>query len=119
MLDELSIQLLSALDKLAGGGNFSVVEEEDILRLVPANGEEIARRMSYLEDRQFIDIRYAEAGEYCVRVLAAGRGYGATVAREKREVRRERRDLFLAATVGAFAGGALSGCIVLLLSLAV
>lgn len=119
MLDELSGELLAALDTLVEGGGFKIVEEEDILHLVPAAAEEISRRMSYLEDKRLIDLKYAEAGEYCVRILAAGRGYGMQAAREKKAEQKERRDLFLASALGAFAGGALSGLLVLLISLLV
>lgn len=119
MLDEQTGALLSALDTLVEGGGFKIVEEEDLLRLVPLPQEEIARRMAYLEDRRLIDLRYAEAGEYCVRILAAGRGYGLQAAREKKAEQRERRDLFAASTLGAFAGGALSAGLVLLISLLV
>ncbi len=119
MLDELSAGVLSALNALVGGAGYSIVEEGDISRVYPAAGEEIAKAIAALEDRRLIDLRYAEAGEYCVRVLAAGRGYGLQAEREKREERRERRDLFLASALGAFAGSALSAGLVLLISLLV
>lgn len=119
MLDETSGRLLEALTALGEGGGYKVVEEEELMRLVPANADEIARRMAYLEDRRLIDLRYAEAGEYCVRVLAAGRSYGAAAALEKREEKRERRDLLLVSFFGAFAGGAAAAALMLLLSLAV
>lgn len=119
MLDELTGELLSALNTIVEGGGFKIVEQEDILRLVPATAEEIAKRMSLLEDKRLIDLKYAEAGEYCVRVLAAGRGYGVQAARERQEEKKERRDLFFASLLGAFAGGALSGGLVLLISLLV
>ena len=119
MLDELSGGLLAALNALVEGGGFKIVEQEDILRLVHADAEEVARRMSCLEERRLIDLKYAEAGEYCVRILAAGRGYGMQAAREKQAERKERRDIFLSSALGAFAGGALSGLLVLLISLLV
>ncbi len=113
------MRLLSALNTLAEGGGFKIVEEADILRLVPANAEEIARRMAYLEDRQFIDLRYAEAGEYCVRVLAAGRVCVAAADREKGEKVRFSRKIFLCAMLGSFAGGLLAGTVAFLIALAV
>ena len=119
MLDELSGELLTALNALADGVGFKVVEEGELLRLVPASSEELSRRMSYLEDRRLIELRYAEAGEYCVRILPAGRSYGMQTAREQAAQKRSRRDLFLASALGAFAGGALSGSIVLIISLLV
>ncbi len=119
MLDEISGALLAALNEYCEGGGFKIVEEADLLRLVPATQEELSRRMSYLEDKRFIELRYAEDGAYCVRILPAGRGYGLQVKREQAEKTRSRRDLFFASALGAFAGGALSGTIVLLLSLLV
>ena len=90
-----------------------MVEEGELL-FGGEDGESIKGMLGFLEDRGYLQLRYAQDGEYCVRILPEGRLYFERAAAERREeVRRSRREA-LVAFLGALAGGILSGGIVAL-----
>ena len=116
MLDEASEKLLAALANDPGGG-FRVVEEGELC--TGLSPEQFSRSMSLLEAQGLLELRYAEDGAYCLRLLPASRGYIERERSEALRARKNRRDFFLFSMLGAFAGGALSGGIVLMISLLV
>ncbi len=119
MLDEASAQLLSALSALIVGGGYKIVEEGELAPRLPLTGEELTRSLALLEEKRLIDVRYAEGGAFCLRLLPAGRSYAERVERERLDAKKRNRESLLYAALGAFLGGALSGAAVLLLSLLV
>lgn len=109
MLDERTSLLLAAINEYCGEGSFKIAEEGELLRRFPAqmgvDGESLRAMLVYLGDRRYIDVRYAEEGEYCVRPLPEGRIYFERTQAERRESRRRRRDGVVFALIGSFAGG--------------
>lgn len=117
MLDERSEALLSAVNGLCPDGGFKIVEEQELARSVPMEAGDVGRLLSYLAEKDFIEIRYAEAGTYCVRTMPAGRSYAERSAYEKAERARGRRDTLLYSAFGAFIGGVLVSLLALLIGL--
>lgn len=118
MLDELSQNLLCALSQAMPSDGFNVVEESELSE-TGLSGEELFRAMSELEAQGLLEVRYAEGGAYCLRLLPASRGY---IERERRsgdEARKKEKLCFLFSMLGAFVGGLLSGGLVLAISLLV
>ena len=114
MLDRRTGYLLQKLNTLCTGAAFCIVEEEELL-FGGEDSESIKGMLGFLEDRNYLQLRYAQNGEYCVRILPEGRLYSERAAAEKREaVRRSRRES-LSAFLGALGGGILSGAIVALI----
>ena len=60
---------------------YEIFSDDDFLSLYPAalgvNKEEIARAVKTLDEEGYIDVRYAEGGNYCLSVLDKGRRYEA------------------------------------------
>lgn len=104
MLDEKSEEILSAVNDLCGGGGFKIVDEEDLRRALPAGEGDVGRILSFLEEKQLIELRYAEEGTYCVRTMPAGRSYAERSRLELCERERSRRDVLFYAALGAFLG---------------
>lgn len=108
MLDKRTGVLLSKLNEVCAEGSFKLVEEDELLSCFPArfgvDKEGLAQIMTYLEEHKYVEIRYAEEGEYCVCVLPEGRKYSETVREEKTTSSRRRRDTVLMTAVGAFLG---------------
>ena len=104
-LDERTGALLERLEALCPGGGYHILEESD---LAPCSeGEQTGEMLSYLADCRFLEMRYAENGTYCLRILPAGRAYAAHVREQARETRLRVRKTALYAFLGAFAGGLL------------
>ena len=70
-----------------------------------------------LSERRLIEIRYAEEGIYCVRVLAAGREYLPRRRQDAKEAASGRMRVFLCAALGGFAGGLFSALVLVALLL--
>ncbi len=113
MLDESSAALLAAIIGACPGGGFVILEEEELRRAMP-RGADVAKSLSCLEERRFIELRYAEDGTYCVRTMPAGRSYAERSEAENSERRRARRETFRYAFWGSFAGGSLGAVLLLL-----
>ena len=121
MLDERTGVLLNKINELCGESGYKIAEEGELLSCFPsymkADSGELKRNLLYLEERRYIDVKYAEDGVYCLCPLPEGRLYFET-AREKRyEGARRRRELFLTTALGAFLGAVLGSLLVLLLSI--
>ena len=121
MLDERTSILLDKINEICGEGGYKIAEESELLSCFPASmksdKDELKRILYYLEERRYIDVKYAEEGVYCLCPLPEGRLYFEN-AREKRfEGARRRREIFLTTALGAFTGGLLGSLLALLLSL--
>lgn len=115
MLDERTGLLLSAVNESCVNGSFKIVEEGELLRVFPktlgVDGQTLRAMLSYLEDRGYIEVGYAEEGEYCVRPLPEGRTYFERLKREGKARVRRRIEAFLLALFGGFTGGFLGALI--------
>lgn len=116
MLDENCAALLAAINGACIGGGFKIIEEQELARCLPEEGN-IVRMLSQLEEKKLIELRYAEEGTYCVRPMPAGRTFAERVQREKFEARRSRREVLVCAVLGAFFGAFTAALLVGLLEL--
>lgn len=113
MLDRRTGQLLEKLNALCARAAFCIVEEEELL-FAGEDGESIKGMLGFLKDRGYLELGYAEGGEYCVRILPEGRLYFERAAAEKREEQKRNLRESLCAFFGALGGAVLGGGIVAL-----
>lgn len=108
MLDEKEIALLEKINRLCGEGGFIIAEEGELLSSFPAgqtaSREELRRMLARLQERRYIDVKYAEEGEYCLTTLSEGRLYLETAWEKRREDARKRMGTLLFSALGAFLG---------------
>lgn len=116
MLDRRTEALLQKLNALCAGAAFCIVSEEDLL-LAGEDGASVKGMLDFLEDRGYLQLSYAEGGEYCVRILPEGRLYFERAAAKIKEEARRKKGEALCAFLGALAGGIVSGGIVALIAL--
>ena len=114
MLDRRTGTLLKKLNTLIKSAAFCMVEEEDLL-FAGEDGESIKGMLGFLEDRGYLELRYAEEGEYCMRILPEGRLYFERAAAENQEEKKRARVLMWCALLGAFIVGIFSGGLVALM----
>ena len=107
--------MLAAVNEACRGGGFKIIEEDELAGIVPK--EDIAKTLILLGEKKLIELRYADEGTYCVRTMPEGRSYLERLERENTEKNRGRRDLFLAAFLGSFAGGSAAAVLVALAAL--
>ena len=116
MLDERTSLLLNKINEICGEGGFKIAEEGELLAAFPKSAgveaEELRRILRYLEERRYIDVKYAEDGVYCLCPLPDGRLYFETAREQKAETVRRRRGALLLSAVGAFIGAALGSLLV-------
>ena len=89
-LDERTGALLERLERLCPGGGYHIFEAAD------------------LSDSHCVDVRYAEGGTYCLRVLPAGMVYAQQARERARESDLRNRRTAIFAFCGACAGGLLA-----------
>ena len=110
MLDRRTGSLLAKLNALCAKAAFCIVEEEELIS-PGEDSESVKGMLGFLQDRGYLELSYAEEGEYCVRILPEGRLYFERAAAERRdELRCTRREIlctFFGALLGAFLGGGL------------
>ena len=108
MLDRRTGILLNKLNELCTSTSFNMIEGKDLL-LEGEDGDSLKSIIDFLADKGYLELRYAEDEEYCVRMLPEGRLYSERAALEKREeARRSRKETvyaFFGALIGAFIGG--------------
>ncbi len=119
MLDVRSSRLLNRINTLCTGG-YKIVEESELLSCFPVSagvgGEELQRMIAYLEERGYIDVKYADGGQYCLCPLPDGRLYFETAREERTDLKRRRREMLLMTAAGAFFGAFLGALLVLLIA---
>lgn len=109
MLDERTSRLLDKINRLCGESGYKIAEEGELLSSLPqSDEEELSRLLHYLEERRFIDVKYAEEGVYCLCPLPEGRLYFERARGQRLEEIRRRKELFLWSFLGALAGGIFS-----------
>lgn len=119
MLDKRSSALLFKINTICSAGSYQIVEEGELLSCFPAKfgmgAEGLQRILSYLEERGFIEIKYADGGVYCISPLPDGRLYFENVLSERSEGARKKRNLFVLTVIGAFLGSFMGAAIACLL----
>ena len=109
MLDERTGVLLGAINGYCEKGSFKIVEEGELLRRFSpsagVDGECLKAMLNYLEEHKYIEVGYAEEGEYCLRPMPEGRLYFERIKRERKQTVRRRIDAVLCAVAGGFSGG--------------
>lgn len=109
MLDANTSALLEKINTICGEGGFRVVEEEDLLSALPApSAEGLRRALRDLREQNYIDLKYAEDGVYCLCPLPEGRRYADTVRERRNERACRRRETAIFSFLGGFCGSALS-----------
>lgn len=113
MLDGRTSALLEKINELCGGGGFKIAEEGELLSCFSEeiSQEQLKQMLSYLAERRYIDVKYAEEGVYCLCPLPEGRLYFETLKEKRREGARRRADAVLTSALGGFLG-ALVGSLV-------
>ena len=111
MLDQNCALLLRAIRKECGDGAFKIFTTDDLLAELPAKHtiapEVIAEMIRFLEEREYVQVKYRDSDSYCLTVLSKGRLYEENVTEHKRERRSLTRFVivsFLAGFLGAFCG---------------
>ncbi len=120
MLDERTSALLEKINELCGESGYKIAEESELLSCFPetikADKEELKRILNYLEERRYIDVKFAEEGVYCLCPLPEGRIYFEKLREARSEGARRRRENFLVALLGAFLGAFSGALLAILLS---
>lgn len=117
-MDGNVLGLLVAVNTLCEGTSWRIFDEADLSELLPAGqAENISAALEQLEARRLIDLRYAEGGTYCVRVLPAGRAYAARRQEEQAAAAYREHRIFRTAFWGGLAGAFVGAILALLFSL--
>lgn len=116
MLDRRTGRLLEKLNALCASAAFCLVDEEELL-FAGEDGESVKGMLGFLKDRGYLEIQYADGGEYCVRILPEGRLYFERERAERRDEKRRSRSVALCAFFGALLGAFLGGGAVTLVAL--
>ena len=116
MLDRRTDKLLKKLNLLCNSGGFCILESEELL-FDGEDDDSIKGMLGYLEDRKYLDMRYAEEGEYCIRLLPEGRLYSECEHRERETEKKRQKTLACCSALGAFFGALIGGGIVILIAL--
>ena len=118
MLDGRTSALLEKINGLCGEGGFKIAEEGDLLSCFPpsdgAGKADLKRMLADLEERRYIEVKYADEGVYCLCPLPEGRLYSEQARQRRLETRSRRREIFLFSLSGAFFGALMGALIVLL-----
>lgn len=121
MLDDRTSALLEKINTLCGESGYKIAEESELLSCFPekikADKEELKRILNYLEERRYIDVKFAEEGVYCLCPLPEGRIYFERERESRTEGVRRRRENFFTSLLGAFLGGLLGAILVQLIFL--
>ena len=111
MLNEKTLRLFAAVHETSGG-NFKIIEESDLVSLFPesegVDGAAVREMISALEEQNFVDVRYCDDGEYCLRSLSAGVNFLKEANAGKRKCplpyKAQLALVFLSALLGGFLG---------------
>lgn len=117
MLDERASALLEKINTLCGDGGFKIAEEGELLSCLSAGAtkEDVKNALRTLEERRYIEIKYAEEGVYCLCPLPEGRLYFQTLKEQRREGVRRRADVLFLSMFGGFFGALLGALLVWLI----
>lgn len=121
MLDARTAILLEAVNFQCKTGTYQVVEERELLEYFPEkfriDRDGLKQMLAFLEEHEYIDVRYADDAVYCLCPLPQGRLYFERTREEsKRETELLSRVLLfggLISAAGGFLGALLAALVVL------
>ena len=77
MLDKKTANVLSVVNDQCKDNNYIIIKNEDITphlkKRNKLSNEEIKSSVNYLAEREYIQLKYAEEGTYCLTMLPKGR----------------------------------------------
>lgn len=115
-MDKRTNCLLKKINESCEEGSYRILEEAELLECFPSklkmDQAGLKHCIDYLKAHGYIDIKYEEAGVYCVCPLPEGRGYFEFAKEAKTENFSRRRETVLLAAAGAFVGAFLGSLIV-------
>lgn len=88
MLDKLNSKLLKVLNEQCIGANYKVLEISDILikmKKFKLDEEGLKKNLEFLQERNFVDLKYFDENEICLSILPKGRVHNEEVEEEKKE----------------------------------
>jgi DNA-binding MarR family transcriptional regulator len=74
MIDKRTAQLLTKLNQLCADGSYKIIEKTELRQ--PHNSADISavtQMIRYLQDNEFIDVKYTDENVFCLTVLPKGR----------------------------------------------
>ena len=117
MLDKLNKAIIKVLNDLCGGSSYKILEISEVidkLAKFSIDYEILNNNLHYLQERQYIDIKYIDEKEVCLALLPKARIHS---EEEEEEVKKKISYYKLAiitsicSVIGAFIGGFLAGMI--------
>lgn len=122
MLDKRSLAALKYFVEECSEGSYKILETEDIIAHLPKNfaadEQVVAQIVKYLENGEYISVKYSDSQEYCLCPLPFGRQF---VESQSQEVGRKKQNNILAfktaiaSFIASFLGGFLGAFICLLI----
>lgn len=118
MLDKRSKSALRFFVEECNEGGYKILETEDIIKSLPKNykadAETVAHIIKYLENGEYISVKYSDLDQYCLCPLPFGRQF---IENFDQEEKRKRQNRFFALKNGltAFWGsvfGAMLGTLI-------
>ncbi|MBR5226573.1 MAG: hypothetical protein IKV69_00700 [Clostridia bacterium] len=115
MLDKRSKSALRFFVDECSEGSYKIVETEDIIKHLPKNlkvdADAVAQIIKYLENGEYISVKYADADQYCLCPLPFGRQFIENIDQEENHKKQNRffalkngLTTFIGSLLGAFIG---------------
>ena len=115
MLDRKTERLLKILIVLTEDGTaYKVLAYADISEKLGTAPETLKELLTYLNEREYIKIKYNDAKDVCLTVLPKGKLYTESVKKDVKTVSKGRIKFFIATFLGAMAGGIVGSGITIL-----
>lgn len=110
MLDKRSKSALRFFVEECSEGSYKILETEDIIRRLPKNlkvdAEGVAQIIKYLENGEYISVKYADTEQYCLCPLPFGRQFIESFDQEEK-LRKQNKFYAIKNAVSAFIGSTL------------
>ena len=110
MLDKRSKSALRFFVEECSEGSYKILETEDIIRRLPKNlkvdAEGVAQIIKYLENGEYISVKYADTDQYCLCPLPFGRQFIESFDQEEK-LRKQNKFYTIKNAVSAFLGSTL------------
>ena len=115
MLDKRSKSALRFFVDECSEGSYKILETEDIIKHLPKNlkvdADAVAQIIKYLENGEYISVKYADADQYCLCPLPFGRQFIENIDQEENQKKQNRffalkngLTTFIGSLLGAFIG---------------
>lgn len=118
MLDKLTQFVLVKINT-DSDGSYKVMDSSDFLSALPskmtADENGVANAIRFLNERRYIDVKYADSGTYCVCSLPKGRQFAESETVSEPRGGKDKRLLFGIAFAGGFTGALLGGALIAVL----